>query len=59
MKKSIEGDTVVIALGLNPDRKLGEKLHNSGVEYYESGDCVQPRRIHHAIHEAAHIAREI
>jgi 2,4-dienoyl-CoA reductase-like NADH-dependent reductase (Old Yellow Enzyme family)/thioredoxin reductase len=58
-KKSIAGDTVVIALGLRPDRKVGEELRTAGVDYYEIGDCIQPRRIHHAVHEAAHIAREI
>jgi NADH dehydrogenase FAD-containing subunit len=54
--KEIEGDTVVLAMGFEPNQSIwdiGEKPH----EAYLIGDAKKPRRIIDAIREANHIAR--
>jgi NADPH-dependent 2,4-dienoyl-CoA reductase/sulfur reductase-like enzyme len=54
----IEGDTVVLAGGFAPERKLVEELRDiHGLEVHAIGDCVEPRRIHDAIHEGFFTAR--
>ena len=54
--KEIKGDTVVLAMGFEPNQSLwdvGEKPYAS----YLIGDAKKPRRIIDAIREANHIAR--
>ncbi|MFC2066352.1 FAD-dependent oxidoreductase [Chloroflexota bacterium] len=51
-KYEIKGDRVVLAIGFTPDNKLlGELQKIPGLEVCAIGDCVEPRRIHDAIHE--------
>ncbi|KJS31230.1 MAG: hypothetical protein VR64_12340 [Desulfatitalea sp. BRH_c12] len=50
--------TVIFAAGSRPIVDLAETLRGT-VELYTIGDCNKPGRVHNAIHEAAHIAREI
>lgn len=57
--RTFEADTVVIAMGYVPDNTLGEALRSEAPETYMIGDCVKPRNLLHAIHEAAYIARQI
>jgi 2,4-dienoyl-CoA reductase-like NADH-dependent reductase (Old Yellow Enzyme family)/thioredoxin reductase len=53
-------DNVVLAIGLRPDRKLIDDLANEGgIEVYEVGDCIKPRKILDAIHEGFRVARWI
>jgi 2,4-dienoyl-CoA reductase-like NADH-dependent reductase (Old Yellow Enzyme family)/thioredoxin reductase len=52
-------DSVVLALGYTPRNDLAEALKNGGVEVYAIGDCVQPRRIYEAFHEAWWVARQV
>jgi pyruvate/2-oxoglutarate dehydrogenase complex dihydrolipoamide dehydrogenase (E3) component len=55
-EREIKGDTVVLAMGFDPNRSLydlGEKPY----EVYLIGDAKKPRRIMDAIREANHIAR--
>ena len=48
----IEGDTVILATGMRPDRKLwDELLALSGLELYAAGDCIKPRKIYDAMHQ--------
>jgi len=56
---TIESDSVVLALGLKARKELAGALRGEVAELYEIGDCVEPRNIHDAIDEAAHIGREI
>ena len=58
-KQTLKADTVVLALGLSPNRGLVDRLDGKLKEMYVIGDCVKPGRVHNAIQEAAHIAREI
>jgi NADPH-dependent 2,4-dienoyl-CoA reductase/sulfur reductase-like enzyme len=44
-------DTVVLAVGAKPEQSLMEILTSEGYAVHAVGDCVQPRRALHAIHE--------
>jgi pyruvate/2-oxoglutarate dehydrogenase complex dihydrolipoamide dehydrogenase (E3) component len=51
-------DSVVLAIGLRPDRELIDDLAKEGnIEVLEAGDCVKPRKILDAIHEGFRVAR--
>jgi 2,4-dienoyl-CoA reductase-like NADH-dependent reductase (Old Yellow Enzyme family)/thioredoxin reductase len=53
-------DRLILAVGLRPRTALRAALE--GVlkcEVYAIGDCVTPRNLFHAIHEGAHVGREI
>ena len=55
-KTEIKADTVVLAMGFDPNRALsGER--NRPYEVYLIGDAKEPRRIIDAIREADHVAR--
>jgi len=58
-KKMIKADTVVLALGLRSERKLLIDLEGKVPELHALGDCVEPRKILHAIWEAFRIVRQI
>jgi len=55
-RREIEGDTVVLAMGFDPNRALLD-AKNESYEVYAIGDAKEPRRIIDAIREADHIAR--
>lgn len=58
--RTIECDAVVLALGLEPDRELAERLEGlEGVEVRVIGDCVQPRKVLNAVWEGFHAGRLI
>ena len=51
-KSEITGDSVVLAVGFLPNKGLFEELEKlPNVEVCAVGDCVEPRKIHDAIHE--------
>ena len=50
-KKTIKGDTVVLALGFEPVTEMYEALKGKVPELCAVGDCVEPRKIWDAIHE--------
>jgi 2-enoate reductase len=52
-------DTVVLALGATPNVGLSQQVQGSVAEVYVIGDCVEPRRIYEAIHEAWWVATRI
>lgn len=54
-----DADTVVNAMGYIPNNTLGEALKAVVPEVYMIGDCVKPRNILHAVHDAAYVARKI
>ena len=59
IKSEVKGDTVVLATGFAPYRKLFDELSQvPDLEVYAVGDCVEARKIYDAIHEghwAAHL----
>ena len=48
----LEADNIVLAAGSTPDKVLGESLKGKYLEFFEVGDCIEPRRIREAIEEA-------
>jgi NADPH-dependent 2,4-dienoyl-CoA reductase/sulfur reductase-like enzyme len=57
-QEEIACDSVVLAIGFRPDRRLIDDLaREDGIELFEIGDCVKPRKILDAIHEGFRVAR--
>ena len=52
-------DSVVLALGMRPDRRLGDILQAEMPEVHVIGDCAEPRKVMDAIWEGFHTARLI
>lgn len=52
-------DSVVNAMGYVPNTEISEQLSGEVSEVYMIGDCVKPRNILSAVHEGAHVARQI
>jgi len=55
----IEGDAVVLAVGLRAEAKLVESFKGKAPEIYSIGDCVKPRMIKEAIEEGFLTGRKI
>jgi len=51
VRKEVDCDMVVLAVGMKPEKELYESLAVDIAELYEIGDCKEPRKIHHAIWE--------
>jgi 2,4-dienoyl-CoA reductase-like NADH-dependent reductase (Old Yellow Enzyme family)/thioredoxin reductase len=47
----LETANIVLSTGATPNRALGESLKGKFQEFYEVGDCIEPRRILEAIEE--------
>jgi 2,4-dienoyl-CoA reductase (NADPH2) len=58
-RKIIEADTIVLAVGSIPDRKLYEEIKAKVPEIYSAGDCDEPRTIREAIADGYRIGLEI
>ena len=54
-----ETDTVVLAVGFRSENSLSQELKGYVQEYYQIGDCLQPRNLMHAIREGAEVGRLI
>ncbi len=55
----LKADTVVLAVGVKPEKELVEALKGVISEVHSIGDCVEPRDAMWAIREGAEIARQI
>ncbi|OGA33822.1 MAG: hypothetical protein A3G80_08840 [Betaproteobacteria bacterium RIFCSPLOWO2_12_FULL_62_13b] len=55
----LRADSVVLAAGLRSENALGERLSGFMPEIYRIGDCVEPRGVLAAIHEASEVGRKI
>jgi NADH dehydrogenase FAD-containing subunit len=55
----IEGDFVVLAVGLKSDPALPEKFRAAAPEVFSIGDCVEPRMIKEAIEEGFAVGMKI
>jgi 2-enoate reductase len=58
-KISLKADTIVLAVGLRPSGELVDRLSDLVPEVYAVGDCVEPRKVIHAIWEGFRMARLI
>jgi 2,4-dienoyl-CoA reductase-like NADH-dependent reductase (Old Yellow Enzyme family)/thioredoxin reductase len=52
-------ETVVLAVGVQPNRELADGLQGSGLDYHVVGDAVEPRRVLEAIWEAFETAAKL
>ena len=55
----VEADTVVLAIGREPDRELYDALVGKVAQLHDIGDCWQPGTIRGAVHDANHWVRQI
>jgi 2,4-dienoyl-CoA reductase-like NADH-dependent reductase (Old Yellow Enzyme family)/thioredoxin reductase len=58
-EESVAADSVILALGLKPNRALLQPLQASFQNFYVIGDCLEPRKIYQAVHEGAFAGRAI
>ncbi len=59
LKELSECDTVINAVGMQPNDSLFVALKDQIAEVFAVGDCKNPRNIFNAIHEGARVARAI
>jgi NADPH-dependent 2,4-dienoyl-CoA reductase/sulfur reductase-like enzyme len=58
-RTKLAADTVILAAGFKPNRKIIDSLRNkSGLQVIEAGDCIRPRKIFDAIHDG-HLAAKL
>jgi len=55
----LTAETVVLAVGSNPENKLARQLNGGVPQLHVIGDCAQPRTAIHATMEAARVARQV
>ena len=60
-EKTLEADTIVMAVGALPNNELAQELQQTGIEVLQAGDCAQerPRKLIDAIHEGYFAALKI
>ena len=56
---TFKADSVVLAVGSKPNKRLSEELRDKVHELYEIGDCVNPRKALQAIHEGWEVGMKI
>lgn len=56
-RSTLQSDTVVLAVGLEPNRGLEQALAGSAPETRAIGDCVAPRKVMDAVWEGFRLAR--
>ena len=58
-RQTIGADTIVLAAGARPNRKLFKELEGRVPEIYLAGDCIAPRRALYAVADGSRIAHGI
>jgi len=58
-KKTVKADTIVLAAGAIPEKKLYEDIKDKVPETHCVGDCVVPRTIRDAIADGYHTGLQI
>jgi len=58
-RTELKADSIVLALGFKPESTLRDELEGKVPELFAIGDCVEPRRILHAMWEGFHAGRLI
>jgi len=58
-ERTLEAETIVLALGAKPERLLFDDLKKADVEFHPIGDCRQPNNIRQAIYEGALTGRQL
>jgi len=58
-ERTLEAETIVVALGAAPERGLVDKLKKEEIEFHPIGDCRRPHNIRQAIYEGALVGRQL
>jgi 2,4-dienoyl-CoA reductase-like NADH-dependent reductase (Old Yellow Enzyme family)/thioredoxin reductase len=58
-ERTLEAETIVLALGATPERSLVDDLKKEEIEFYPIGDCRGPNNIRQAIYDGALVGRQI
>jgi 2,4-dienoyl-CoA reductase-like NADH-dependent reductase (Old Yellow Enzyme family)/thioredoxin reductase len=58
-ERTLEAETIVLALGGTPERSLLDDLKKEEIEFHPIGDCRQPNNIRQAIYEGALVGRQL
>jgi len=58
-ERTLEAETIVLALGATPERSLVGDLKKKEIEFHPIGDCRQPNNIRQAIYEGALVGRQL
>jgi 2,4-dienoyl-CoA reductase (NADPH2) len=58
-RRTLEAETVVLALGSQPERRLVEGSHEDELKTYPIGDCREPENIRQAVYDGALVGRQI
>ncbi|MDH3828725.1 MAG: FAD-dependent oxidoreductase [Desulfobacterales bacterium] len=58
-ERTLEAETIVLALGATPERSLVDDLKKGEIEFHPIGDCRQPNNIRQAIYEGALVGRQL
>jgi 2,4-dienoyl-CoA reductase-like NADH-dependent reductase (Old Yellow Enzyme family)/thioredoxin reductase len=58
-ERTLEAETIVLALGAVPERSLVDELKKEEIEFHPIGDCRQPKNIRQAIYEGALVGRQL
>ncbi len=58
-ERTLEAETIVLALGATPERSLVDDLKKEDIEFHPIGDCRQPNNIRQAIYEGALVGRQL
>ena len=58
-ERTLEAETIVLALGATPERSLVEDLKKEEIEFHAIGDCRQPKNIRQAIYDGALVGRQL
>ncbi len=58
-ERTLEAETIVLALGATPERSLLDDLKKEEIEFHPIGDCRQPNNIRQAIYEGALVGRQL
>jgi 2,4-dienoyl-CoA reductase-like NADH-dependent reductase (Old Yellow Enzyme family)/thioredoxin reductase len=56
-KDDVKGDTVVLAVGMTPNKELAKELKERKIRFIKVGDCLEARKLYDAIHEGHLAAR--
>ena len=55
-KHLLKTDTIILGVGAVANNQLAKDLNQRGIKSWLVGDCVGPRKIRDAVHEAFHCA---
>lgn len=57
LEDTVAADTIVLAMGMQPEHRLTDALSGTVDRVYAVGDCRRPRNVMHAVWDAYEIAR--